>query len=369
VETGSATRTVRVDADQLRDLLERIFRAAGCDDENARITADGVIEADLRGHHIQGTDHIYSILAELKAGRINGRARPRVARETAAMAEVDGDGAPGHVGALFAVDLAIRKAKAVGVAAVGLVRAADIFMLGRYVERMARAGLAGMTFTNSVPTRVHPEGGIDPLIGTNPIGFGFPVADAEPVIIDFATSASAVGHIRLASYGDDAIAEGIALDEDGHPTTSARDALAGSLTPLGGHKGFGLALAGAFLSGPIIGALIGEPLRAAAKIAGEAPRRGHLFIAIDPGAFGDSATSLALIRDHLDEIKSSRKAPGIPEIIIPGERSLRRRQESLVSGVELPERVWEHTLQIARDLGVDGSGVATLDAAPGSDPE
>jgi LDH2 family malate/lactate/ureidoglycolate dehydrogenase len=352
--------TVRIDVDQLRSLLERIFVAGGCDDENARITADGVVEADLRGHHIQGTDHIYSILAELKAGRINGRARPRVARETTATAQVDGNGATGHVGAMFAVDLAIRKAKAAGVAGVALVGAGDIFMLGRYVEQIARAGLAGMTFTNSVPMRVHPEGGIDPLIGTNPIGFGFPVADAEPVVIDFATSALAVGYIRLASYDDSPIPEGVALDKEGHQTTRARDALAGSLAPLAGHKGFGLGLAGAFLSGPIIGALIGEPLLAASKIAGEAPRRGHLFIAIDPGAFGDSVTCLALIHRHLDQIKSSRKAPGVTEIRIPGERSLRRRRESLVSGIELPKRVWEHTLEIARELGVDAPDTMTL---------
>ena len=73
-------------------------------------------------------------------------------------------------------------------------------MLGYYVEKIARAGLVGMTFTNTHPTRVHPAGGIDPVLGTNPLAFGFPVAGGEPVIVDLATSTSAIGHVRIASY-------------------------------------------------------------------------------------------------------------------------------------------------------------------------
>jgi L-2-hydroxycarboxylate dehydrogenase (NAD+) len=342
-----------VPADVLRDFLNRIFAALGCDTENAAVIADGLVEADLRGHRIQGTDHIYSIVADLRAGRLNKRARPRVAQQTIATAHVDGDGGGGHIGGRFAADVAIEKAKAAGVSAVGLVRAGDVFMLGAYVERIARAGLVGMAFTNTVPTRVHPAGGIDPALGTNPIAFGFPTFDGEPVIVDMATSTSAVGHVRIASYSGAAIPAGVAIGRDGTPTTDAMEALAGALTPLGGHKGFALGLAGALLSGPMIGADLGADLKAQTAASHEIPQRGHFFIAIDPAVFGGRDPYRERVRAYLAELKNSRKAPGISEIRIPGERSMETRRRSLVRGVDMLASVWQHTVDIARQAQVE----------------
>src|SRR5450755_4775789 len=205
----TTSETITIPIDTLRDFLARIFAAAGCDSENARMNAIGVIEADLHGHHIQGTDHIYSTVRELRAGRLNGRAKPTIVKETSATARIEGDGGTGHVTGVFAAEVAIRKAREAGIGCVGLVGGGDIFMLGFYVEKIARAGLVGMTFTNTFPIRVHPAGGIDPLLGTNPLAFGFPVAGSDPIIVDLATSTSAIGHVRIASYKDAPIARGI----------------------------------------------------------------------------------------------------------------------------------------------------------------
>src|SRR5450756_393527 len=161
----SKPKTLTISADVLRAFLVEIFKAAGCDEENARLGAEGVVDADLHGHHIQGTDHIYSTVANLRAKRLNGRAKPRVTHETAATARIDGDGGLGHVTGVMATDLAIKKAKASGIGAVALVGGGDIFRLGYYVERIARAGLVGMTFTNTHPMRVHVPGGIEPILG------------------------------------------------------------------------------------------------------------------------------------------------------------------------------------------------------------
>ena len=147
----SEPETITIPVDTLREFLIRIFEAAGCDSENARLNAIGVVEADLHGHHIQGTDHIYSTVRELRAGHLNGRAKPKIVRETAATARVDGDGGTGHVTGLFATELAMRKAKEAGIGAVGLVGGGDIFMLGYYAERIAHGGLVGMVFTNTHP--------------------------------------------------------------------------------------------------------------------------------------------------------------------------------------------------------------------------
>src|SRR5215831_18759587 len=135
--------TITIPVDSLRDFLARIFAAAGCDAENARATAQGVIEADLHGHHIQGTDHIYSTVRELRAGRLNGQAKAKITHETTAAARIDGDGGPGHVTGMAGAKLAIKKAKAAGIGAVALVGGGDIFRLGYYAEAMADAGVVG----------------------------------------------------------------------------------------------------------------------------------------------------------------------------------------------------------------------------------
>lgn len=349
----SKPETITIAVDTLRDFLTRIFQAAGCDSENARLNAIGVVEADLHGHHIQGTDHIYSTVRELRAGHLNGRAKPKVVRETAATARVDGDGGTGHATGLFATGIAMRKAREAGIGAVGLVGGGDIFMLGYYAEQIAHDGLVGMVFTNTHPVRVHPAGGLDRLLGTNPIAFGFPVAGGDPIVIDFATSTSAIGHVRIASYSGTPIPPDIAIDRNGNPTTDANAALDGALTPLGGHKGFALGLAVGLLSGPVIGAVIGAELsQALAEGEGER-RRGHLFIALDPAAFGDPALNAERTAAYVSLLKSSRKAPGVAEIRMPGERGHRLKREAQQNGITLLASIWSNTLKIAADLGVE----------------
>jgi LDH2 family malate/lactate/ureidoglycolate dehydrogenase len=246
----------------------------------------------------------------------------------------------------------MRKAREAGIGAIGLVGGGDIFMLGYYMEKIARGGLVGMVFTNTHPVRVHPAGGIDRLLGTNPLAFGFPVAGQDPVVIDFATSTSAIGHVRIASYSGAPIPAGIAIDRNGNPTTDANAALDGALTPLGGHKGFALGLAVGLLSGPVIGAVIGAELsKALAEGEGER-RRGHLFVALDPAAFGDAAEYEGRTAAYLTLLKSSRKAPGVTEIRMPGERAQRLKREALENGVTLLSSIWANTLKIAADLGV-----------------
>jgi LDH2 family malate/lactate/ureidoglycolate dehydrogenase len=343
--------TLTIPVATLRNFLVEIFKAAGCDQNTADLCAEGVVDADLHGHHIQGTDHIYSTIANLRSNRLNGRPKPRITHETTATARIDGDGGPGHVTGLTAANLAIEKAKQHGVGAVALVGGGDIFRLGYYVERMARAGMIGMVMTNTHPMRVHVPGGIEPIMGTNPVAFAFPCSGSDPIVVDMATSTSAIGHVRLASYSNSPIPAGIAIDRNGAPTTDPHEALEGALTPLGGHKGFGIGLAIGLLSSTVIGAAIGERLRAAVAADNGERSRGHIFIAIDPRAFGagDQAERTA---EYVAELKNSRKAQPTNAILMPGERGQQRKQAYVHDGIPLPVSVWENTKKIARDLGV-----------------
>jgi LDH2 family malate/lactate/ureidoglycolate dehydrogenase len=348
----SGEPTLTIPAEMLQQFLADIFTAAGCDANTARLCADGVIDADLHGHHIQGTDHIYSTIANLRSGKLNGRPQPRVTHQTSATARIDGDGGPGHVTGVMAADLAIEKARASGIGAVALVGGGDIFRLGYYAERIARAGLVGIIMTNTHPMRVHVPGGIEPIMGTNPVAFAFPRSGEEPIVIDMATSTSAIGHVRLASYSDSPIPTGIAIDRDGNPTTDPHAALDGALTPLGGHKGFGIGLAVGLLSGTVIGAALGERLKAALAEGNGERRRGHLFLAIDPNTFG--ATDHAeRTSDYVRELKRSRKREPNDRILMPGERSLEKKKRYAREGIPLLASVWENTKKIACELGVE----------------
>lgn len=344
------TRTVP--ANVLRDLVTRMLTAAGCDKAQAAIAADGYLEADLRGNAIQGLDHLFLTLGRLKDGRINGRARPRIVKDGPAFALIDGDAGLGHVAGVMAVEVATRKARAAGSAAVGLVNSDDVFMLGYYADKLARRGLVGFVFAHGFPLRVHPWGGLDKRLATNPFAIGIPT-NSFPLVLDCAASTSASGHIRIASYGGEKIREGLVVDDDGRPITDSKDALKGVLTPFGRHKGYGLALTVAFLAGPLIGAVAGDAIVEAVERPGlSSGTRGHLFIAVDPAAFGSADGFRAAAGAYIGAIKRSKTAPGATEIVVPGERGARRRERGLREGVTIYEAVWRNTATLARDLGV-----------------
>jgi len=343
---------VTISAPRLREYLIAIFSAAGCDDNSAKLCAEGVIDADLHGHHIQGTDHIYSTVANLRSKKLNGRPKPKITHETPATARIDGDGGPGHVTGLMATDLVIRKANEAGIGSVALVGGGDIFRLGYYTDKIGRAGLVGMVMTNTHPMRVHVPGGIEPILGTNPIAFSFPQAGTDPIVIDLATSTSAIGHVRMASYSSTPIPAGVAIDREGNPTTDPHKALDGALTPLGGHKGFAIGLAIGLLSSTMIDASIGERLKSAlAQDMGEF-ERGHLFIAIDPNAFGASSHAERTLA-YTQELKASRKAKKDDTIVMPGERGHVRKRHYAEQGIPMLRSVWDNTAKIALELGVE----------------
>ena len=345
--------TRRVPAQDLRELIERLLMAAGADEKSAKVAADGYLEADLRGHPMQGLDHLYSVLPRLRDGKINGRPEPRVIREGEGFAQIDADLALGHYGGVVAVDLAVEKARKSGCCAVGLLNADDIFMLGNYADRLARAGMVGFVYTAPPGRRVRVAGGIDPVLGTNPFAIGVPTDGEHPVVLDTSISVRATGVLRIASYDDAPLPEGLAIDRDGNPTTNVEAALEGALEPFGGPKGYGLGLCGALLAGPLIGALIGKKLGEALERPAEHERtRGHLFVAIDPSVLVDPAQFRRAVSAYLDDIKTSKKAPGFEEILIPGERGLRQRDESLEKGALVYETVWANTAALARAYGV-----------------
>ena len=346
-----------IKADALGDLMRRLLMAVGLPSESAAICAEVFLEADLKGHAIQGVDHIHSMLLSMRDGRSNPGGRPRIVCEKEASALVDGEGGPGQPALLFAADLAVKKTKKAGCCAVGVRNCYDVFMLGYYGERIAREGLVGIVMTTGTPL-VHPYGGADRLIGTNPLVIAIPAPGKGPVLLDFATSALASGTIVEALAHGEELPEGVAVGPDGLPTRDPAAAAAGANSPLGGHKGYGLGLCVGLLAGPLVGAQVGRAAIDAGHVTRGGKRgymmgrRGNLVVAIDPSAFGEPAAFLEAVGAHLEEVKNSTKAPGVEEIRIPGERGFAAKERREREGVPVYQAVWDEIVRLAGELKV-----------------
>lgn len=349
--TAEAARpTLNVGAGALRALMERLLVACGCPDELASAAAEVFLEAELRGIGVQGIDYMPYLIANLRSGNIDPAGRPRIVKESAASALVDGGNGLGQPAALLAADTAARKAREAGAAAVGITRSQDIFMIGYYAERIARHGCAGIVCTSGGPL-VHAHGGMDRVLSTNPIAFGIPAEGRDPIVFDMATSALSNARIRQAAYHGEQVSPGSGVGPDGLPTTDAATIRKGAISPLAGYKGFGLSLCVAMLSGPLTGSGFGAAL--AGAIVGErAGSQGHFMLAVAPQSFGDEVAFRAAVRAYADEIRTSRRAEESDPIRMPGERAFAERERRLRDGIPVLRATWEIISKLAADLGV-----------------
>jgi LDH2 family malate/lactate/ureidoglycolate dehydrogenase len=348
--------TRRIPIPVLRDYMVRLLKSVGLDDETAQTVAGLHLESDLRGINVQGFNHlINSHLQDFMSGRCDPKGKPAIVKDGPCYALIDGHAGTGPIAALFAVDIAVAKAKTAGCAVVGITNSFDLFQAGLYADRIAQQDLIGMVYSDDVVPVVHPLGGVEPVIGSNPMAWAVPTS-RDPFVLDFAPCATLPTYVRYTQRYGGQLPEGVAHDAEGRPTTdpfkvtndAAHKGAIGAIAPLG-NKGYGMLLMIDFLSGALVGADMGM-----AHVNMTGSRKGHLFIAIDPAIFGDADTFKGAVSARIDEIKRSKRAPGISEIRVPGEGSYARRAAQLASGeVEIDGLCWEDGLKIGRTLGVE----------------
>jgi (2R)-3-sulfolactate dehydrogenase (NADP+) len=207
-------------------------------------------------------------------------------------------------------------------------------VLGYHVERLARAGLVGLGFTNA-PASIAPVGGKRPVVGTNPIALGVPGSEGEAAfIIDQSASVVAKSEIMMHAKRGEAIPEGWALDGTGSPTTDPDAALRGSMAPSGGYKGFGVGMIVEVFAAALSGASLGIDASPFSGTAGGPPRTGQCFIALAPERFS-GATFAERIADLANAIAAQEGCR------LPGERRLRARERTRLAGVDVPEELLE----------------------------
>jgi hydroxycarboxylate dehydrogenase B len=353
---------MQIAADRLRRLAATILEAAGSAAAEADAVASRLVGANLAGHDSHGVIRVPQYVDQVRAGQIVPNRSALVVSETDAVTVLDGQGGYGQIVGAQSVQAAIDKARRHGIALSALRRSAHLGRLGDWAEMAAAAGMASIHFVNAtgIPLRVVPHGGRDGRGTTNPLAMGIPVADGEPVVLDFATSAVAEGKVRVARNKGVPIPPDCLLDADGRPTTDPNALYAeppGNLVPFGGavtgHKGGALwlmvdLLAGAFTGGGCSRLPEGEPRFAS----------NMLSIVIAPEAYADAGLA-AEIRRFLGFVKSSRpRAPG-SEVLLPGEPERRARAARLKDGVPIDPTTWEQILAAAERQGL---GRAELEA-------
>jgi LDH2 family malate/lactate/ureidoglycolate dehydrogenase len=340
-----------IPVEPLRRFCVAAFAQVGVPPGDAAIVADTLVEADLRGVHSHGVWWVKGYTERLRLGGLNPHPHLAIVRETPAMVLLDADGALGQVASVAAMRQAIAKAKTGGVG-VAAVRNSNHFGAAAYYAQMAAgAGQIGFATTDAEPTMA-PWGGAQKLVvGNNPLAYAIPVDDDFTLVLDMAQSVVAWGKIFLAAQRGEKIPTSWALDAAGEPTDDPQAAMAGVLLPVGGYKGYGLALVMQILSSVLSGATFGPtmPQMADPSIV---QGHGHFFLALDIAHFSDPADFRQRMAQVVAEQRATPLAKGVERIYLPGEIEHHKRQARLAQGIPLEPYVVNALLAVGEELGV-----------------
>ncbi|XP_066152277.1 uncharacterized oxidoreductase YjmC-like [Euwallacea fornicatus] len=266
------------------------FLAVETSQENAETVSCNLLEADYRGHYSHGMNRLEMYIRDIQDGTTNAKVSPIVLNETVASAYLDGKNGLGAVVGKKAMEIAIAKAKDVGIGFVVAKGSNHYGIAGIYALQAIQQGLIGFSVTNTSPLMT-PTRGKQATLGTNPLSLGAPGKNGDSFVLDMATTAVALGKIEIARRKGEPIPEGWALNDEGLPESNPTIAYkSAKLMPLGGselnsgYKGYGLGMFVEILCGVLSGSAYGPHIRrwgASHKVA----NLGQAFMAIDPKVF------------------------------------------------------------------------------------
>ncbi|MFN0196917.1 MAG: Ldh family oxidoreductase [Planctomycetaceae bacterium] len=343
-----------VTAETLRQFAHNLLKAGGADETEAAVVAESLVQSNLRGHDSHGVMRIPFYLMRLKEGALVTGARLTIVKETPAGIVGDGHWGFGQIVAQDLVNRLVAKAQQFGIACGTLRRSAHIGRLGEYAETAAAQGLSSIICANThgAAQRVAPVGGKRPRLGTNPLCIGVPGGAQGPCILDFGTSATAEGKVRVKQIAGQQVPNGWLLDPEGNPTTDPNQLYGnppGSILPMGGdqaYKGFGLAymielLCGGFSGGPVVHPNPPPPMGNCA-----------FFIILDPRQFAGSDHLIQQALQLEEFVRGTPLIDGCKEITLPGDPERRTLAERQQNGIPLDDGNWAALSKLAGELSV-----------------
>jgi len=338
-----------------RAQLEALLAAWGMPAGFAQRTAEVMAWSDLHGIDSHGISMVPAYFERHRSARVNMRAQPRILRETPVSALVDGDGGLGHEPSRQAMEIAIAKARTVGVGVVCVRNSSHFGAAGFYGKMAADAGLIGMVATSASIVQVAPAGGAEARLGTDPWAFAAPGRDGEPFVLDMATTTVAAGRIRNKVNENLPAPPAWLLTKDGLPSTDPLEAAqkGGFLTSLGGslegssYKGYGLAVMVNILASCLSGAtLVTDPMHAKKP---QGMDIGHFCLALNPGMFRDDGAFEADVATLCDALRATGPVDPAHPVMVAGDPERRHAAQRMNEGIPVGRNLLAQIERIAKE--------------------
>jgi L-2-hydroxycarboxylate dehydrogenase (NAD+) len=331
---------MNITSEKLRNFTQEVFLACGMPLADAKLAAEVLIEADLRGIDSHGVARLSGYVRLHEAGRANMQAKHQVIHQTPSTATIDADGGLGLVVAPKAMDLAIEKAEQVGTGWVAIQHSNHFGIAAYHAMKALPKNMIGISMTNASPL-VAPTFAKERMLGTNPICIAIPAGKEWPFVLDMASSAAANGKLEIAQRLGKEIPSGWVQTQTGEASTNANELKnGGALLPLGGHKGYGLAAAVDILSGVLSGANFGPwvpPFVAFLNPLPNLPGKGigHFLGAMRIDAFRPADEFNNQMDLWIKRFKESERVDPNQEVLIPGEPEFRLKRQREKEGIPL----------------------------------
>ncbi len=352
----------------LFEIVRRCCLDVGLLPADAKAVAEVLLYANLHGQDGHGLVRLPNYMRRVKSGLAGSSAALQVAAENGPLLRLDGGKALGPAGAVQASDMSIELGREHGVGVVALGNVTHFGPAGFYAHRVAEQGLVSIVTSNG-PKWVAPHGAAEALLGTNPLALGIPIGEGPPMVLDMATSAIARGKIRRAAEQGAPLPENVAIDSAGRPTRDPQAALGGSVLPIAGPKGSGLALAISMLAITLADAQADDEFGVfATKATEDDPSQfplvdgsvGQIFIAIDPRPLlGDSSAERASA--FAERLRGLPPAEGFDAPRLPGEAGTATAEQRLAEGIPIRPELLTLIADTCRELDLD-STAAWLEA-------
>ena len=350
--TDTDERAILIAEADLNHFCVEVLKRLDLPADEAGIVADCLVEAELRGVHSHGVIRFPVYVRRLQAGVFNAHPDIRVTRETRTTAVMDGDNGMGQLVSLRAMELAIDKAKDGDCVWVAVHNSNHNGTEAYFTQMALEHDMIGFCFSVGGINHVAPWGGAEAMLGNNPFAIAIPAGEQLPVVLDMACSVAARGRVNVAAARGESIPEGWCTDAQGRPTTDPHEALKGFVLPIAGPKGYALTTVIGMLSTMLSGAAFGTDVTHLYDDFKRPQNIGHLIGVLPVASFSDVAEFKRRVDKGIREIKNVKKAPGVSEIFLPGEREYRTLIECRKSGIPVAVGTVGELQELSKEFGV-----------------
>lgn len=340
---------VLIQHEMLKEICTGLLQAVSIDRKDAEKAADVIVCAELRGISSHGIARLPAYLKRISMGLINARPDIKLFSKYDTVAVMDGDNGLGQVIASRAMEKTIDIAGKSGVGLVGVRNSNHFGVAAYYAMQALPHDMTGIVLTNSSPAMA-PFGGKKPLLGTNPMALAIPGHGGESIVVDMASSVTARGKIRLCADQGVELPGGWALDEEGNPTTDPVKALQGSILPMGGVKGYVLAVLIDLMAGMLAGGGYSDAVKQLNDYSGPV-NAGHLLMAIKIEAFMETETFKQRVSEYITGLHEAPRVNSAQNIFAPGEIEQNLTADRLKKGIPFTREQINLLKKMAADYG------------------